>query len=284
MQLIPSCFVPPEYHTDPAQVRLYPLRRVLGNGFCLYLRVLKCMLVGQYYARRNALDRQVWIHLSMMNVQALERCGALFHVTGLDHLYNTAGPVVVVGNHMSTLETFALPSIIARGKPLGFVVKKSLTTHPIFGPIMRSQAHIALERKNPREDLKAVMERGVEMLKNGYSLCIFPQSTRHFNFVEAEFNTLGEKLAKRAGVPVIPLALRTDFWGNGKLVKDLGHIGGNTAVNFAFGPPVPTGSSPQETHAYVVNYVKKHLQEWGVPCIAPSAAAATSAGAESASA
>ena len=33
------------------------------------------------------------------------------------------GPAVIVGNHMSTLETFALPGLVVPFKPLTFVVK-----------------------------------------------------------------------------------------------------------------------------------------------------------------
>ena len=38
------------------------------------------------------------------------------------------------------------------------------------------------------------------------------------------FNSLGNKLAKRNNVPVIPLALITDAWGNGKYIKEAGKI------------------------------------------------------------
>jgi len=48
------------------------------------------------------------------------------------------------------------------------------------------------------------------------SVLIFPQTTRDLRFDPNKFNTLGIKLAKRAKVPVIPVAVKTDAWGMGK--------------------------------------------------------------------
>ena len=85
---------------------------------------------------------------------------------------------------------------------------------------MRSRNPIVVGRTDPRKDLEAVMNGGVELLKNGISIVIFPQSTRSVEFKPEEFNSLGVKLAKKAGVDVVPIALKTDFWGNGKLIKE----------------------------------------------------------------
>ena len=269
MQLMASCFVPPQYHTDPATVKPSRLRCLIGTTAAFYLSIARTGLTGRRLARRGTFDSHAFVHLSMRTARAVERCGGRLHVTGIEHLYGTPGPVVIVGNHMSTLETWLLPSIIVPAKPLAFVVKDTLLTHPFFGPIMRAQPCIAVGRTNPREDLKAVLEKGTEMLKNGRSVCIFPQSTRRFEFVEDEFNSLGVKLAKRAGATVIPVALRTDFWGNGRFLKELGPVGRHRDVHVAFGPPPPAGSTPQASHAHVVAFVRQHLQEWGVPCLAP---------------
>jgi 1-acyl-sn-glycerol-3-phosphate acyltransferase len=82
----------------------------------------------------------------------------------------TDGPVVFVGNHMSTLETFVLPCVIQPVNRVAFVVKESLLTTPFFGPVMRSRDPVVVGRKNPREDLKTVLEQGAEKIKNGISV------------------------------------------------------------------------------------------------------------------
>lgn len=268
MDIQPTCFLPPEYHTRPETVPPYRLRYLLGNSLAFYLQIVRIGLAGRRFAARGEFDGHALTHLSVLTAQAVERCGGIIHVTGLDHLYATPGAAVVVGNHMSTLETWLLPSMIQPVKPLAFVVKESLLTHPFFGKIMRAQPCIAVTRRNPREDLKTVLEKGTDMLKSGRSLCIFPQATRQFEFIEDEFNSLGVKLARRAGVPVIPVAQRTDFWGNGKWLKEIGPIGRNKVIRVAFGAPAPATATPQEIHAHTLEFVRRHLQVWGVPCLA----------------
>ena len=57
---------------------------------------------------------------------------------------------------------------------------------------------------------KAVLEGGKQRLQKGISIIVFPQTTRTVRFEPENFNSIGVKLAQRAKVPIIPLALRTD--------------------------------------------------------------------------
>jgi 1-acyl-sn-glycerol-3-phosphate acyltransferase len=163
---------------------------------------------------------------------------------------------------MSTLETMVLPCIIQPLKGTTFVVKRSLLTMPVFGHVMRSRDPIALGRTNPRDDLKVVLEEGVRKLQNGRSIIIFPQSTRSVEFRPEEFNSLGIKLAARAGVPVLPVALKTDAWGNGKYIKEFGPIDNRKIVRFAFGQPIRIEGRGAEEHGKVVEFIREKLAEW----------------------
>src|SRR4030043_2323348 len=138
----------------------------------------------------------------------------------MQNISKSEGPVLFIGNHMSTLETMVLPCIIAPHREVTFVVKESLVKHPLFGDVMRSRNPIVVGRTDPRKDLEAVMNGGMDLLSKGISIVIFPQSTRSVEFIPEEFNSLGVKLAKKAGVKVVPIAIKTDFWGNGKLIKE----------------------------------------------------------------
>jgi 1-acyl-sn-glycerol-3-phosphate acyltransferase len=173
-------------------------------------------------AVKDQLDRQAWAISSHSVMKLIENSGGRFHIEGLDNIRKAEGPVVFVSNHMSTLETMVFPCIIAPDKKVTFVVKDSLVSHRVFGPIMRSQKPIVVSRTNSKEDLALVMNQGEKLLKEGTSIIIFPQKTRKVDFVPEEFNSLGTKLAGRAGVQVIPIAIKTDFWGNGKFIKELG--------------------------------------------------------------
>ena len=243
------------------------LRLLPGSTLRFYAGILYTVLHASNIARRGKYDAEQLTASSVFSSRLVEWCGGELHVTGLENLRASPGAAVIVGNHMSTLETFLLPGIIGPAKKLGFVVKESLLTHPMFGSVMRSVPHIAVSRDNPRQDLQTVLEKGADFLKSGTSFCIFPQATRGSVFDEGKFNSLGVKLARRAGVPVIPVAMKTNFWGNGRIIKDLGRIRPQEPVRIAFGPEIPTSLPQAEVHGRVVEFVRANLQAWGVPCI-----------------
>jgi 1-acyl-sn-glycerol-3-phosphate acyltransferase len=261
-------FTPSDYHTGTLGRCPAPWLRLLPPSTPrFYAGILYTIFHARGIAKKGKYDAAELTASSVFSSRLAEWSGGKLHVTGQEHLYASTGAAVIVGNHMSTLETFLLPGIIGPAKKLGFVVKASLLTHPLFGDVMRSVPHIAVTRDNPRQDLQTVMEKGAEFLKNGISFCIFPQATRGSVFDESKFNTLGVKLARRAGVPVIPLALKTDFWGNGRLFKDVGRIRAKEPIRIAFGPEIPTTLPQAEVHGRVVEFVRGNLQSWGVPCI-----------------
>jgi 1-acyl-sn-glycerol-3-phosphate acyltransferase len=156
-----------------------------------------------------------------------------------------------------------LPTVIQPLKRVAFVVKKSLVEYPVFGHLMRARDPIVVGRTNPREDLKAVFEGGVERLRSGISIVVFPQRTRSPLFDPASFNSIGIKLAKKAQVPVVPLALKTDAWANGTLLKDFGRIDPSRPVHFAFGEPQLVQGCGAAEHQRVVEFIRGNLESWG---------------------
>jgi 1-acyl-sn-glycerol-3-phosphate acyltransferase len=212
---------------------------------------------------RGQYPTEEWAHSSLRVMKVLESCGGRFHISGLENIRACPGPVVFIGNHMSTLETMVLPFLIAQIKDVTFVVKESLVESWAFGPVMRSRDPIVVSRHNSREDLVKVMTRGQEILSGGRSLAIFPQSTRRTEFNPAEFNSLGVKLASKAGVPVIPFALKTDFWRNGRFVKDLGPLDRfNRDVYFTFGPAMRIVGSGKEENKKIIEFIQTSLAAW----------------------
>ncbi|MFA5205513.1 MAG: lysophospholipid acyltransferase family protein [Lentisphaeria bacterium] len=264
-------FAPPEYHT-PADYRAPLLHRLLPRAVSFYSGVLRCIVRAQYYAARGRFDQTELGNTSALAIRLFERSGARFHITGLDQLATVPGGAVIIGNHMSSLETFALPCLVIPWKPICFVIKDSLLRHPLFGAIMRAQTTVAVSRTNPREDLAAVLHGGERVLRDGCAFCLFPQSTRHVAFDEGKFNTLGVKVARRAGAMVVPVALRTDYWGNGRLIKDMGPVGRCRDVHIAFGAPLSPELPQAELHGRVVAFIRDRLAGWGVPTVGGAAA------------
>jgi 1-acyl-sn-glycerol-3-phosphate acyltransferase len=196
-------------------------------------------------------------------VQIVESVGGKVNISGLQAFSRQQGPVVCIGNHMSLLETLILPGIALAFSRVNFVIKEELRHYPVLGAIFKALGLIAVSRKNPREDFKVVLREGHKFLSSGGSVVIFPQATRSVGFDEQGFNTLGVKLASRAGVPVIPVAIKTDFQGNGKLIKDMGPIDPNKMLYFKFGEPMAVEGKGRETHQYVVEFISENLKAWG---------------------
>jgi 1-acyl-sn-glycerol-3-phosphate acyltransferase len=231
-------------------------------SLAFYCQELAIILKATWTAKRGRYDTSAWVASSRDIMRALERVGVLFEITGVDHVRNLDRPAVFIGNHMSTLETFVLPGIVARFRETTFVVKQSLVDYPVFKHVMRSRDPVTVGRTNPRADLAAVLEGGERKLKAGVSMIVFPQSTRSTVFDPAEFNTIGVKLARRAGAPIVPVALKTDAWGHGRYLSDFGRIRPSSQVHFAFGEPMFVEDRGRETHEAIVQFISVKLAQW----------------------
>ena len=213
-------------------------------------------------ASKGLCDDAAWVYASVWVADLMERIGCPIIVEGMDAINSVDGPCLFVANHMSTLETFMLPGMIRPRRSVTFVVKKSLTTMPLFGAVMRSRDPIVVGRTNPREDLTAVLQGGLERLKNGISIIVFPQHTRSRVFDPQQFNSIGVKLAKKAGVPIVPLALKTDAWGQGKKIKELGPVTPGMTVRYNFAAPIHIAGQGKEEQAAICRHIAEHLNQW----------------------
>jgi 1-acyl-sn-glycerol-3-phosphate acyltransferase len=237
--------------------RLYPT-----IGF--YSQAAVIMGRAGYLATRGRLTSAGLSDGSACLVRALERVGVRFEVTGLEAVRGHAGPVVFVGNHMSALETQAMPGILGRDHPVTFVTKASLMKYPVFRDVLGAFDPIVVSRTDPRADLTHVLKEGGRKLEGGTSVIIFPQAHRSDGFVPEAFGTLGMRLARRTGVPMVPVALSTGAWGRGKWVEDLGWINPALPVRFAFGAPITVDGDPAEAHRAVVDFIGSHMEAWKV--------------------
>ena len=247
------------YQTDPKIATFFSKS---FTGFSFYSKFLTIIYKASRKAKQGKYDYPDWCQSSIKVVRALEKAGVNFEITGINFLEQLDSPCVVIGNHMSMLETVVLPIIIQPVRNVTFVVKQALLEYPVFKHVMRSRDPIAVSRTNPRQDLKAVMEEGIDRLKRGISVIVFPQKTRTYSFNPAEFSTIGVKLAQRAGVPIVPLALLSNAWRNGKYIKDLGKIDNTKDVKFAFAEPLTVQNKGSEEHQAVIDFIVSKLQEW----------------------
>jgi len=231
-------------------------------SLCFYPRAFLIVLKAALMAKKGIYTAGDWAKSSLDILTTLESSGVDFEVNGLEPVCASSEPCVFIANHMSTLETFILPTLIAPYRSVTFVVKNSLVEYPLFKWVMRSRDPIVVNRTNAREDLKTVLNDGSARLAKGTSVIVFPQTTRTTDFDPKQFNSIGIKLAKKAGVPIIPIALKTDAWGNGKRIKDFGAICPDKKVHFEFGTPIDSSANAAEIQKKIVQFIQTSLQQW----------------------
>lgn len=227
-----------------------------------YARAARVVFTAASLAKRGRYDDVAWCQSSHDILRGLERVGVRVTIENLNAVLAVKGPCLIVGNHMSTLETFVLPYLIAPRRAMTFVVKKGLVEYPVFKHVMLSRDPIVVGRENPREDLKTMIQGSLDRLAAGVSIVVFPQTTRMTKFDAQHFNSIGVKIAKKAGVPVVPLALKTDAWSNGRILKDFGAVHPEREVRFAFGTPMEIEGNGNAQQASIVEHIESNLARW----------------------
>lgn len=113
-------------------------------------------------------------------------------------------PCIFVCNHQAIFDAFLLIANIS--KITGFISKIEIKSYPLIGYWIKQMHSVFIDRKNIRQAVKAIDE-GVENLKKGYSMIIFPEGTRSLKSEMAEFKKGSMKLAIKAGVPIVPITI-----------------------------------------------------------------------------
>jgi len=250
------------YDTPPETPHVLGDRLTMGSGAYFYGRFLQIITRSRWQVARGRYNRAAFIQSGIDIMRLIETCNGRFHITGFDHLRSHQDPLVFVSNHMSALETNTFPGLIAPFKPFTYVIKASLLNYPIFGPLLASQNPIPVGRADPRSDLKLMLEEGAARIEADKSVLVFPQGTRTNNIDPDSFNTIGVKLARKAGVSILPIAVKTNYWQNGKKLRDFGPIDRSQPIHIAFGPPISVGKNTREAHHAALEFIHSHLMRW----------------------
>lgn len=128
-------------------------------------------------------------------------CGTKTTIIGLENIPKDE-PVLFVGNHRGFFDIIISYSLMKR--PTGYVAKKEIAKVPILKHWMLNLKCLFLDRENPKEGLKTILT-GIDYLKNGTSVVIFPEGTRNEGDGVLEFHQGSFKLADKSGVKIIPM-------------------------------------------------------------------------------
>ncbi|MGN0317837.1 MAG: lysophospholipid acyltransferase family protein [Lachnospira sp.] len=113
--------------------------------------------------------------------------------------------VVYIGNHHGFFDV--LVTYILMKDKTGYIAKKETGKVPILHRWMVYLYCLFLDRDNGREGLKCIL-KGVEQLKNGISMVIFPEGTRNKSTDGTlPFHAGSFKLAEKSGCKIIPMVI-----------------------------------------------------------------------------
>jgi 1-acyl-sn-glycerol-3-phosphate acyltransferase len=175
--------------------------------------------------------------------------GIKLEVKGLENIPDE--PCLYVANHCSYFDVVTSGSLIPGG--VGFVAKDSLEKIPCLSDWMTLIHCLFLNRTDIKEGLKTILQ-GVDYIKEGYSMFIFPEGTRYPEGQPGEFKGGSLKMAQRAKAPIVPVAIsgsRAIFEDNKGLAIKPG------TVHITFGKPFYFNDLSKEEKKFAADYTQK---------------------------
>ena len=167
-----------------------------------YYKVVRSLKRGN----QEEADKEVDWQTKHFGKNIMNATGSQVYVTGEEKI--PEGPVLFISNHQGYFDVPILLGFIK--KPKGFVAKYELRKSPILRHWMEKMHCVFINRSNPREGLKSINE-GIEILKKGYSLVLFPEGTRTDDGELLPFKEGGFRLAAKTRVPIVPLTIKGSF-------------------------------------------------------------------------
>lgn len=131
-------------------------------------------------------------------------CGTKLTIIGEENVPKDT-PVLYIGNHRSYFDIVITYSRCPR--LTGYVAKDTMVKIPLLSTWMKRLHCLFINRADVKEAMKTILA-GIDNIKNGISMCIFPEGTRNetdalmLPFKEGSF-----KMAEKTGCPIIPIAI-----------------------------------------------------------------------------
>jgi 1-acyl-sn-glycerol-3-phosphate acyltransferase len=129
-------------------------------------------------------------------------------VEGWEHIPRT-GAVIIAGNHISFADEIFTP-LAARRQVFYFAKAEYFTGRGLRGRAMAAffngLGQVPVERGDTRS-AAGVIDIGVEVLRDGRALGIYPEGTRSPDGRLYKFRTGVARVALRSGAPVVPVGL-----------------------------------------------------------------------------
>jgi 1-acyl-sn-glycerol-3-phosphate acyltransferase len=131
------------------------------------------------------------------------------------------GGVIVASNHQSFLDVLLVGTALRRRTR--FLARRTLWDNPVLGAWMTAVGALPVGRDRPA---KAEMQAVLDALARGEVVTLFPEGTRSPDGEIREMRGGVAMLARRSGVPVLPVLLQgaRETWPRGRSLPGRGRV------------------------------------------------------------
>ena len=162
--------------------------------------------------------------------------------------------VLYVGNHNSYFDILLTYSQCPG--LTGYVAKSEMLRYPLLRDWMKRLYCVFLDRIDLRAGMQMILTC-IDYIKNGISICIFPEGTRSKDGQMQPFHEGSLKMAAKTGCPIIPMAISNSaqiFENHMPFVRPC-------KVIVEYGAPVYPKELSKEDQKFLGAYTQKKIQE-----------------------
>lgn len=236
----------------------FMIRLILVAGFVVLFLILSIpvMLVEWIIGK---FDRDLKDRSSLAIVNWAFRCvrflaGAKVEYIGEENI-PTDTAVLYIGNHRSFFDIVL--TYVRVPRITGYISKKEIERVPLLNIWMRNLNCLFLDRENIKEGMQTILA-AIDMMKNGKSVCIFPEGSR--NRVEGTLLPFHEgsfKIAVKSGCPIIPMTINN----SAAILEDHFPYIKKAHVIIEYGKPIYPKDLPKENQKRLGEYVSGIILE-----------------------
>lgn len=233
------------------------IRLILIGLFLFFFLVLFCpallveWIIGKFNPKAKA-KSSLWLVQRAFGV-ILFLAGTKVEVRGRENIPDDR-PVLYVGNHRSYFD-IVIGYRLIKGEA-GFVAKKEMQKILFLRRWMANLHCLFLDRDNIKEGLKTILT-GIDYVKQGISIWIFPEGTRNPGSGMMEFKEGSMKIAEKSGCPIIPVAMT----GTAEIFE--AHIPWvkRSHVTVTFGEPIDVKALDKQQKKFLGAYTRERILE-----------------------
>ena len=139
----------------------------------------------------------------------------------------------------------------------GYRAKKEMLRYPLLREWMKNLHCLFLDRKDVKQGLKVILT-AIDKVKEGISICIFPEGTRNkVNHTFMEFHEGSFKIAAKTGCAIVPMTI----YNSAEIFEDHLPRIRKTEVILQYGKPFYIKDLPKEEQKKVGAYTRNLIME-----------------------